>query len=326
MQGLQRRRQLGNRDGRLRFIERLRRARNGDPTLKVISTPTVITVVGQYGRVVALAAHTGQVLWRAQAGMQRVSSVAANPRALALAGVHGSGEDASRARLELLDPITGERLQPPMDQSHNQAPRWVGFAAGRVIVAAAETAQAYRLDDGQPAWRFQLSSGQFTGQALSGKHWLGLVDVSPQVRLTQITLIDPTTGQKQDNIRFNAAGGVSGETTAEHCHLTTTRLSRAIDKNGRLAWRDAISLTDKRLTAQAVTERYVLVTGHPAADEQSAQRLFFLDRQSGRLKQTYRMPHQLAGEPAHTLVPAATGLALSGDERTLLVPGRAEPR
>jgi tetratricopeptide (TPR) repeat protein len=324
LRGLQQQRRLQARQMPIRFIERLQRARRGQATLRVLSTPTVVIVVGQYGRMIGLAAHTGQVLWRAQAAMQRVSAAAASPRALAVAGVHGVDKDASQARLALLDPITGERLHPAIDQSHDQPPRWVGFAPERVIVAGAQTVQAYRLDDAQPAWSHSVGQQQLTGRGWASEHWLALVAVSTQVRgARSIELLDPANGQQRSQLSFDPAAGLSFLATDNHCHLASVERAQAVDRGGQVAWRDAVSLANKRLTAHGVTDRYALVLGHNATDAVKRQQLYFLQRQTGRLKQTYNLPSGFGNEPGHTLVPAAGGLAISSDQGTLIVPGRA---
>ena len=308
-------------------------ARNGErgddsSAVRVVTTSTVIAIVGQRGRAVGLAAHTGRVLWRTQLGVESVGDVAVSPRALAVAGRHGAGGEATYLRLELLDPITGERLHKPIDQNKGATPRWVGFAGRHVVVASESEMQAYNLDrHAEPAWSRSRDDGVFYPIAWGGRHWLGIVARTSDAR--EIELYNPATGALLNRLNLATMGGLSQLTTPSHCHLANLKAAMAIDKNGQVAWRDAIELPGKRLRGQAATERFLVVAGHRAeadGDSTGRARLYLIERDTGRLRHTFTLPEALSDQTISRFTPVAGGVAVTTDNDTLLIPPDAAPK
>jgi len=298
----------------------------GERRVYVSSTPSVLTVIGRHGRAVGLAVHTGKVLWRAQLGVEQVSSVTARSRAIAVAGLHATGRGSSRARVTLLDPITGERIRPPLEPAFDGLPQWLGFVGERLLVAGESDVQAYRVGDGQMMWRHTLAGGQFIGRGFAGHRWLGLM---VQLGASQHwQLFAPGSGEPLSELQFDPPQTLNRATTPQRCHLLGLRRAVAVGPDGRVRWRDAIALPDKRLLGQRLTRRYVALLARPASEPagddeaRSGERglLCLLERSTGRIARTYRLPARFDNDTLAAPTPVAGGFAIAGDGQTLLIP------
>jgi outer membrane protein assembly factor BamB len=322
--------------GRVPGVEQAEEA----PPFRIASTPTVLTLVGKYGRAMGIAAHTGEVLWRRQLGMQRVSALAATERAVAIGGLAGVGTDAHNARLALLDPITGERLSPGIDQTADNPPLWVGVAGGRALVVGQSKVKAYSLETAEARWQYDPEEIRFAGPAWTSDRWLGVADQAGRVHV-----LNPADGQRQSTMTL---GGVvnqgQGVALGERGYLHNGEQLVAISASGQQLWRDAIRLPVKRIDTLAATRQYLLTAVtrpvtlkhrgpqaalRPAPDEG----VYALDRATGRLVEAWALPadgrlHKQPGEAnqIRAVRPCGGGLAVGYDQRTLLLPGADSSR
>jgi outer membrane protein assembly factor BamB len=287
--------------------------------------PSVVTVVGRFGRAVGLAAHTGEVLWRAQLPVDRVEGVTAGESAVAIHGVDGVGTDARADRVVLLGAVTGDRLSAPLEL--DEQPQWLGFAGDRVVVAA-DAVYAFSLSDGHQLWRTSIEEGRLADRGWASQHVVTLLGAGGW-----LAALDPETGEQRGRFSFGRGRQLrAGRLVGDQTYLLTRDHVRAVNGQGAELWRDAVNLPEKVLQSQAVTERYVVLTAEttpeqdeegPAAQAGRERHLFLVDRETGRLEREYRLSRALEGS-IQRMVPIQQGLVVCTDARSLLLSGASD--
>lgn len=337
----------------------------------LLALSDLIVCVGDYGgRVLALDRHSGEVLWRHRMPMEQVTQMTMDESTLAVAGITGFANESPLNMVVMLDALNGDRRVP---QPQEKEPIfWMGFAdSGLFMYATSNALVGLHLGDGNVAWRTKMEGRPPSGRALIGDDFLVLQDitgamqvidtVSGKLRRT-ITGVQPGYSGAGGGPRFAAGmagelppglggGAVAGDVmipgaggamrmqlAGRHWHLLTPWQAQARDEEGRLMWRDAISVAKKEVVTQLLGDKLVMLTvqmdtGEQFDDHRPAPmgdaamlnwyyRLFLLDRQSGMILAESDLP--LLAQPLQR----GSGLMLdhamvvSTNDTSIIIPGR----
>jgi outer membrane protein assembly factor BamB len=287
---------------------------------------------------VGLSLHEGEVLWRQQLGIQQITSLTVTDRAIALGGVHGLGTDAHNARVTLLDPITGDRLVPAIDQGRSVPPFWLGVLGDRVVAVAPDLVQAYNLVTGESLWQHEVPDRERRNVQYAREGWgqgntVALMRMQRQngrIWPWQLSMMDVATGDQRGTVPVNEPPlSQSMRMLGSRLYLATPSRAQAINGDGTFAWRDAINMPAKTLTAQTLTQDQVAIVAQSGEQQQPPETvgLYVLERETGRLKASFDLLPAMKSEAwaeggSVTRVRCvAGGVALGNDDQTILLPG-----
>ncbi|MFA9477858.1 PQQ-binding-like beta-propeller repeat protein [Phycisphaerales bacterium AB-hyl4] len=245
---------------------------NGEGMTPLVGTQTLVLADGQ-GRVVGLDRATGQVQWARLVPIDELTAVDANHDSVVLAGVSGMGTDAVVGTLIVLDMLTGEPHFPAVED--NDPPQWVGFTADNLVaVATSNQVAAYQLGTGDAAWRLTLGerSTPLTDRGWSDEHLLLLLD-NAGMALT----IEAASGQLLNRLSLADGVGASrihADAVEPNWHLSTPTSMLAITEQGRVAWRDAVSLSRKQFVHQLNSRDHAIILHREMPDNGEMARNF----------------------------------------------------
>ncbi len=232
----------------------------------------VVCLASDVGQVIGIDRYTGELLWRADCPLAKIQSVEMNESSVALTGQRGTPSSRRQGTLMVLDAFTGEARLPLHDDP--QQIRWVRFCgADHLVFCGTSRVVMFNVHDGDIAWWKDLKGQRFASQGYATEDLLLLLlwemngtilvfDPSSGQIVNRIGL--PSSGQRQTGIDFRPAPG-------GHVHVLSPMQAMAVDRDGLVTWRDAISHDEaKALQLQLVGDDHVLLIHEDSPDPRQA--------------------------------------------------------
>lgn len=291
--------------------------------VQVRASESVVVLADAAGRAVGIDRYTGSVLWRLRSPIDELAGITLGEDAVALYGNSDAADSAHAGRLLVLDLVTG-RPRIPTIHLGAALPRWSAFTGrNKLVLIDLAGVVAYDLTNAQVAWRTNPSTLPLTGEAWAGDQRVIVPDNGGVAHL-----IDAETGEVVRRISAEARrrSPPSDARLVKHtAFLMAAGSIVALDEDGRVAWRDATDPDLRGFVRQWVGQTHLavlsIVPSKPTdAQRDPGRRLFFFERDGGRLVAQYRLGAQVGAIDASASQLIDDALLLSTDQGVIALP------
>jgi outer membrane protein assembly factor BamB len=313
----------GNRRGERRVVDVALGNERPIENIRVRASESVVVLADAAGRAVGIDRYTGSVLWRLRSPIDELAGMTLGEDAVALYGNSYAADSAHAGRLLVLDLVTG-RPRIPTIHLGASLPRWSAFTGrNKLVLIDLAGVVAYDLNNAQVAWRTNPSTLPLTGEAWAGGQRVIVPDSGGVAHL-----IDADTGKVTRRISAEArrrSPPSDARLVDNAAYLLAAGSVVALDEQGRVAWRDATDPDLRGFVRQWVGRTHLavlsIVPARPTDEQREpSRRLFFFERDSGRLVAQYRLGAPIGAIDAQASQLIDDALLLSTDQGVIALP------
>jgi outer membrane protein assembly factor BamB len=286
----------------------------GDALMMAMSDVAIAVSDGR-GRVMVLGADSGKVAWQGATSVRQVTAMVLEPEHLVIAGT----DEDDVPVVCVYDAMTGQ-LRHRLANPRRQLITWIGVNdQGQLVYVSPSQVEAFDLDRGQSTW-IARPGAQLTG---GDEVWMSGDGVMVRTEDNDLVLLSASDGRvvNQIPLRGMLQGELIVEAESEMWFVAGLGRCMAIDGQGKVVWRDAVS-DPAQFVGMCLTEGHVLVSGAPA-DGQEGQvgfmTLYALNRTTGVMEHVTRID---SPQPLYQLRTAGGKLLLGGDDFTAVIRGQ----
>ncbi len=232
-----------------------------EPPAWTAANASQVVIADPTGRVLALERASGRVLWQHFFDFTTLRQMALDEQTLLLAGDVGPENETQSGSIQVVDPATGQRVIEVVEERSPIV--WVGLSGDeRLIYLTNSQIAAHDVRQGQVIWRLPLS-GQMPAPfvKVAGNYLVIRKDNG------NLLLLDATDGRTLRTFgpSLTDGRGLMIEQVGGLWLVLSQEQALALDEQGHLLWRDALSSDYRRVISQLVAEQHVVLVSRANA-------------------------------------------------------------